>query len=81
MPLDSAAGARAPASLPLQYVSIELMPIVGGKLSVAMQATLLDAERLEFVGEDLANEHVDTIEQALAVIRHNVAAFVPQVMA
>ena len=74
MSLDSATDAKASASLPLQYISVELMPIAGGKLSVAMQATLLDEENLEFVGEDLADERVDTIEQALAVIRANVAA-------
>jgi hypothetical protein len=49
------------------------MPIVGGKLSVAMQATLLDEQQFEFVGQELAHERVDTIEQALAVIRNNVA--------
>lgn len=70
MSLDTAAGAKT--SMPLQYVSIELMRIVGGKFSVAMQATLLDEEQLELVGEDLAHEHVDTLDQALAVIRQNV---------
>jgi hypothetical protein len=77
MSFDTAAGAATPAPFPIQYVSIELMPVVGGKLSVAMQATLLDEERLEFVGEDLAHAQVDTIDQALAVIRQNVAALVP----
>ena len=42
-----------------------------------MQATLLDEEELEFVGQDLANEHVATLDQALAVIRQNVAALAP----
>lgn len=73
MSFDSATGSKAPAPLPLQYISIELMPIAGGKLSVAMQATLLDEERLEFVGEDLAHEHVETIDQALTVIRQTIA--------
>jgi hypothetical protein len=72
MSLDTAAGAQ-PAPLPLQYVSIELMPIVGGKFSVAMQATLLDEQQFVFVGQDLTHERVDTIEQALAIIRDNVA--------
>jgi hypothetical protein len=39
-----------------------------------MQATLLDEEQLQFVGEDLAHEHVDTLDQALAVIRDNSGA-------
>ncbi len=73
MSFDTATGEQAPAPLPLQFVSIELMPLAGGKFSVAMQATLLDEEALEFVGQDLANARVDTIEQALAVIRQNVA--------
>jgi hypothetical protein len=71
MPIDNAAGTKASASLPLQYVSIELMPIAGGQFSVAMQATLLDEDALDFVGENLAHVHVGTIEEALAVIRAN----------
>ena len=74
MHLDSTAGPKTGAALPLQFVNIEIMPIVGGKISVAMQATLLDEEALEFVGQDLAHERVDTIDQVLAVIRDSVAA-------
>ncbi len=81
MSLDIAAGAKASASLPLQFVNIEITPIVGGRLAVALQATLLDEEKLEFVGEDLAHAHVDTIDQALTIIRHSVAALVPMAMA
>ena len=39
-----------------------------------MQATLLDEQELEFVGQDLAHERVATLDEALAVIRANVAA-------
>jgi hypothetical protein len=77
MNVDIAAGAKAPASLPLQYVTIEIMPVIGGRYSIAMQATLLDEEQLEFVGQDLANAHVDTLDQALAVIRQNVGVLTP----
>ena len=73
MHLETEGGAHAPAPLPLQFVNIEITPLVGGRFAVAMQATLLDDEQFEFVGEDLAHEHVDTIEEALAVIRQNVA--------
>jgi hypothetical protein len=74
MTLDIAAGQTGPAPLPIQFVNIEITPLVGGRYSVLMQATLLDEEELEFIGHDLANERVDTIEQALSVIRQNVAA-------
>lgn len=71
MTFDTAAGTTAPAPLPLQFVSIEITPIIGGRFAVAMQATLLDEDQLEFIGEDLANAHVATIEDAIAIIREN----------
>jgi hypothetical protein len=73
MSFDIAAGAARPAPLPLQHITVQLTPVAGGRLSVAMQATLLDEEELEFVGEDLAHANVSTIEEALAVIRDNAA--------
>jgi hypothetical protein len=72
MPVDIATGATAPASYPLQFINIEITPLTDGELSVAMQATLLDEDQLEFIGQDLAHEHVKTIEEALAIIRQNV---------
>jgi len=57
-----------------RFVDDELMPIVGGKLAVAMEATRLDEEEFEFVGEDLAHAHVSSVEEALALIRDNVGA-------
>ncbi len=77
MSLDRAAGESTPAPLPLQFVNIEITPLIGGQFSVVMQATLLDEEELQFVGQDLANAHVDTLDEALAVIRANVAALNP----
>jgi hypothetical protein len=77
MPLEIAAPMNAPASLPLQYITAQIMPLIGGQLSVVLQATLLDEERLEFVGQDLANAHVESIDEALAVIRANLTALNP----
>ena len=74
MSFDTAAGAATPAPLPLQFVNVEITPLVGGRYGVVMQATLLDEEQLEFVGEELTHAHVDTLDEALAVIRQNVAA-------
>ncbi len=73
MSLDTPVGIEAPAPLPLQYITAEITPLAGGKFAVAMQATLLDEQEFQFVGEDLAHAHVDTVEQALAIIRDNVA--------
>jgi hypothetical protein len=72
MSLDTSGDKKSPPSLPLQFVNIEITPIVGGRFAVSMQATLLDEDELEFVGEDLAHVQVSTLDEAMAVIRQNV---------
>ena len=73
MYLDTPAGGNAPTPYPLQFIHIEITPLIDGKYSVAMQATLLDEERLDFIGQDLAHEHVKTLDEAMTIIRRNVA--------
>jgi hypothetical protein len=77
MSLEIAAPVNAPAPLPLQYVTAQIMSLVDGQFSVVMQATLLDEQEFEFVGQDLANARVDTLDEALAIIRTNVAGLYP----
>jgi hypothetical protein len=77
MPLDIQAGGKPPGPHPLQYVHIEITPLIDGQYAVVMQATLLDEDELEFVGQDLANEHVQTLDQALAIIQQNVGVLAP----
>ena len=72
MLLDIPSGATAPPTHPLQFINIEITPLIDGEYSVAMQATLLDEEQLEFVGQDLAHEHVKTLDEAMTIIRRNV---------
>jgi len=81
MPVDIQAGSAKPATYPLQFINIEITPLIDGEYSVAMQATLLDEERLEFVGQDLAHQHVRTLEEALAIIRQNVGPLAAPVAA
>jgi hypothetical protein len=72
MSLDNESRAKAPAPFPIQFVNIEIMPLIDGRYSVFMQATLLDEQQLEFIGEDLAHESVATLDEAMAIIRQNV---------
>jgi len=74
MSLDSEARAIAPAANPLQFVNIEIAPLIDGQYSVLMQATLLNEEELEFIGQDLANARVATLDEAIAIIRQNVVS-------
>ena len=77
MSLDIAGRSKAPAPYPLQFVNIQITPLIDGDYAVVMQATLLDEGEFEFIGQDLANEHVQTLDQALAVIRQNVGVLAP----
>ncbi len=71
--VESASLVRAaPAALAVQFINIDITPIVGGQFSVAIQATLLDEEQLQFVGQDLGHQYVDTLDEVLATIRKNV---------
>ena len=73
MSFDMPARGKSAAQLPIQFVSIEITPLIDGKFAVAMQATHLDEDDLQFVGQDLACERVDTLDAVIAVIRQNVA--------
>ncbi len=77
MNVDIVAGEIPPVPFPVQFLHIELAPLIDGRFSVVVQATLLDEEVLEFVGQDLASAHVDSLDEALAVIRANVGALNP----
>ena len=46
MPLDIQAGGKPPSSYPLQFVNIEITPLIDGQYAVVMQATLLDEDEL-----------------------------------
>lgn len=70
-------GGPEPPPLPIQFIDVRLTPIIGGQFAVEVGATLLDEEELEFVGQELANAHVDTLDEALAIIRTNMAALNP----
>jgi len=57
---------------PIQFYSVEITPLADGRMSVGMRATICeptDEADFELVSMDMASTRVDTIEQALAVIR------------
>lgn len=73
MSLDTSGRSQAPPNLPIQFVDIEITPLLDGRFGLVMGATFLDEQDLEFVGQELANTRVETLDQALVVIRENVA--------
>ena len=73
MSLDVPAATPPSAAHPIQFVHIEIAPLIDGQYSVDMQATLLDEADLQFVGQDLTHQRVATLDEALTIIRDNMA--------
>jgi hypothetical protein len=55
----------------IQFYSIELFPTADGRMSVGILATICDEEGV-LEGMDLGSHRVDSIDEALAVIRRAV---------
>jgi hypothetical protein len=75
--LDVADHGRPPDFPPIQFYSVEITPLADGRMSVAMSATICEPIHdgdFELVSMDMASTRVDTIDQALAVIREAFAA-------
>ena len=75
-----AAPSSAPRPPPVQFYSVEIMPLSDGRMSVGVGATFcetVDDDDFELVNMDVASARVDTIDQALAVIRQAVASTMP----
>ena len=72
-----AAPSAASRSPPIQFYSVEIMPLADGRMSVGIGATIcetIDDDDFELVNMDVASARVDTIDQALALIREAVAS-------
>jgi hypothetical protein len=72
-----AAPSSASRPPPIQFYSVEIMPLSDGRMSVGVGATLCETvndDDFELVNMDLASERVATIDEALAVIRQAVAS-------
>jgi hypothetical protein len=71
MSLDIATGEHESPRLALQFINIEIAPLMSGRLGIAIQATLLDEQELEFIGQELVQTSADSLEGAIAVIRES----------
>jgi hypothetical protein len=75
--LDAADHGRPPNFPAIQFYSVEITPLADGQMSVGMSATIcepVDEGDFELVNMDMASTRVDTIDQALAVIREALQA-------
>lgn len=80
-PTRTASGPAVPRQIPpIQFYAVEITPLAGGRLFVGVGATIceeIDETDFELVNMDMASARVDTIDQALAVIRDAVVSSMP----
>jgi hypothetical protein len=80
MQAPAATSPGKPRPAPIQFYSVEIMPLPDGRMSVGIGATIcetVDDDDFELVNMDVASARVDTIDEALAVIRQAVASTMP----
>jgi hypothetical protein len=71
--LTAADHGRPQITSAIQYYSVEIVPLADGGVSVGMSATIcepLHEDDFELVAMEMASARVETLDQALTVIRN-----------
>ena len=77
---DIHAGATAPANSPtppIEYFTIQLMPLTEGGISASLRSTTFDETDFELLDQDIANVRLSTLDELMALIRAHVRINAP----
>ena len=61
-----------PAALPIEFVTMQLMPLADGMIGVSLKSTVFDEQELELVDQDIVDERVTSLDQLCTLIRSHV---------
>jgi hypothetical protein len=78
--LDIHAGATAPHSSPtppIEFFTIQLMPLREGGISASLRSTTFDETDFELLDQDIANVRIATLDELMALIRTHVPIAAP----
>ena len=77
--LDIHAGATAPHSStpPIEFFTIQLMPLREGGISASLRSTVFDETDFELLDQDIANVRIATLDELMALIRTHVPINAP----
>ena len=78
--LDIHAGATAPQrspTPPIEYFTIQLMPLTEGGISASLRSTVFDETDFELLDQDIANVRIATLDELMALIRPHVRIAAP----
>lgn len=57
----------------VEFVRIELAPLIDGKIFVSLTATTVDEDEPQLLDQEIASSHVSTMDEVLALIRTHVS--------
>jgi hypothetical protein len=78
--LDIQTGATAPHSSPtppIEFFTIQLMPLSEGGISASLSSTTFDEADFELLDQDIANVRLSTLDELMALIRSHVPIAAP----
>jgi hypothetical protein len=78
--LDIHAGATAPHSSPIppiEFFTIQLMPLREGGVSASLRSTSFDETDFELLDQDIANVRIATLDELMALIQAHVPIAAP----
>ena len=78
--LDIYAGATAPPDSPtppIEFLTIQLMPLAEGGISASLRSTVFDETDFELLDQDIANVRIGTLDELVALIRPHVRIAAP----
>jgi hypothetical protein len=78
--LDIHAGATAPPNSPtppIEFFTIQLMPLSEGGISASLRSTVFDETDFELLDQDIANVRIATLDELMALIRTHVPIAAP----
>ena len=73
--LDIQTGATAPpdsSTPPIEFLTIQLMPLAEGGISASLRSTTFDETDFELLDQDIANVRIATLDELMALIRAHV---------
>ncbi len=73
MILETRGGAEPnTAAHPIEFVTMQLMPLADGLISVSMKQTFFDEQELELIDQEIVDERVASLDQLFALVRTHV---------
>jgi hypothetical protein len=70
--IRSGAQERSTTPPPIEFVTMQLMPLADGLISVSLKSTVFDEKELELIDEEIVDERVASLDQLFALVRSHV---------